>query len=215
VVNFFEKSTQLFQDMRVQAQRDGWRQTGRWLVGTIISLPYCRIEYTVFARSLMKPLPTAEPRMPVDLRPATQTDLARFDGLVPPSELSHFSRRLANGRFCFLALDGENLAAYCWASTQVEFDIDNLEMRLQPGDAYVDDAYTVPAYRRQRIQTAVHLFRLGYMRDLGCQRAILIVDDKNTASQRLVRKLGYREWDHLTFRRVLWKRTYDYRQDGV
>jgi RimJ/RimL family protein N-acetyltransferase len=87
-------------------------------------------------------------------------------------------------------------------------------MRLQPGDTYVDDAYTVPAYRRKRIQTAVHIFRLDYMRDLGCRRAILIVDDKNIASQRLVRKLGYQESDHLTFRRILWKRAYDYRQDG-
>jgi ribosomal protein S18 acetylase RimI-like enzyme len=151
--------------------------------------------------------------MPVSLCPATETDLKRFDGLVPPSGLSHFARRLAHGRYCFMALDGENLAAYCWASTQVEFDIDNLVMQLQPGDAYVDDAFTFPAYRRQRIQTAVHLFRLGYMRDLGCQRAVLIVDDKNTASQRLVRKLGYRESDHLSFRRVFWKRTYHYRQD--
>jgi ribosomal protein S18 acetylase RimI-like enzyme len=214
-VNILEKLTLLFHDLRLQAQRDGWRQTGRWLIGTLISVPFCRIEYTVFARSLMEPLPTAEPRMSVSMRPATQTDLARFDGLVPPSELRHFARRLAHGRYCFLALDGENLAAYCWASTQIEFDIDNLEMRLRPGDAYVDDAYTVPAYRRQRIQTAVHLFRLGYMRDLGCQRAILIVDEKNTASQRLVRKLGYQEADHLSFQRVLWKRTYRYRQDGA
>jgi ribosomal protein S18 acetylase RimI-like enzyme len=212
-VNVWEKFKRLFHDLQLQAHRDGWRQTGCWLFGTLVSLPYCRVEYTVFARSLVEPLPTVEPRMPVSLCLATEADLARFRGLVPPSELRHFARRLAHGRYCFLALDGENLAAYCWASTQVEFDIDNLEMQLRPGDAYVDDAYTVPAYRRQRIQTVVHLFRLGYMRDLGCRRAILIVDDKNIASQGLVRKLGYQDVDHLSYRRVLWKRTYSYQHN--
>jgi RimJ/RimL family protein N-acetyltransferase len=212
VVNTWEKLERLFHDVRAQARKDGLRQTGHWLVGTLLSLPYHHIEYTVFTRSLEEPLPVVELRLPVTMRPAAEADLARFDGLVPPSELRHFARRLARGRYCFLALDGEHLAAYCWASTQVEFDIDNLEIGLQPGDAYVDDAYTVPAYRRQGIQTAVHLYRLGYMRDLGCRRAILIVDVNNVASQRLIRKLGYQEADHLTFRRVLWKRTYHYQQ---
>jgi len=211
-VNTWEKFTRLFDDLQARAQRDGWRHTGRWMVETLVSLPHRRIEYTVFARSLLEPLPGPEPRMAVCLRPATEADLARFTGLVPPSEQRHFGRRLANGRRCFLALDGENLAAYCWASTEIRFEIDNLELPLQPGDVYVDDAYTVPAYRRKGIQTAVHLYRLGYMRDLGCRRAILIVDVKNTASQRLIRKLGYREADHLSFRRVFWKRTYHYHQ---
>jgi len=212
VVNTWEKFARLLQDLRAQAQRDGWRQTGRWLAESLVSLPYCRIEYTVFARSLLESLPAAQPRLPVVLRRATAADLARFEGFVLPSELRHFAHRLARGRYCFLAVDADNLAAYCWATTNVEFAIDNLKMQLQPEDAYVDDAFTVPAFRRKGIQTAVHLYRLEYMRNLGCQRAILIVDAKNTASQRLVRKLGYQEVDHLSFRRILWKRNYNYRQ---
>jgi len=213
VVNTWEKFARLLHDLRAQVQRDGWRQTSRWLVGALVSLPYCHIEYKVFARSLVEPLPTARPRLPVALRPATAADLARFEGLVPPSELRHFAHRLAHGRYCFVALDVDRLAAYCWATTRVEFGIDNLEMQLQAEDAYVDDAFTVPAFRRKGIQTAVHLYRLEYLRNLGCRRAILIVDAKNTASQRLVRKLGYQEVDHLSFQRILWMRTYHYRQE--
>ena len=207
-----EKFSRLFQDLRAQTQRDGWRRTSRWLAESLVSLPYCRIEYTVFARSLLEPFPVAKPRLPVTLRPAAAADLARFEGLVPPSELRHFAHRLARGRYCFLALDVDNLAAYCWATTKVDFGIDNLRMQLQPEDTYVDDAFTAPAFRRKGIQTAVHLYRLEYMRNLGCQRAILIVDAKNTASQHLVRKLGYQEVDHLSFRRILGKRSYYYRQ---
>jgi ribosomal protein S18 acetylase RimI-like enzyme len=139
-------------------------------------------------------------------------DLARFEGLVRPSERHYFRQRLTHGRRCFLALDNNNLAAYCWATTQVEFEIDNLEISLQPGDAYLDDAYTVPAYRRLGIQSALHVYRLRYLLNIGCRRAVLIVRTTNTASQNLVGKLGYHQVDRLSFRRLLWKRSYHYRQ---
>jgi RimJ/RimL family protein N-acetyltransferase len=86
--------------------------------------------------------------------------------------------------------------------------VDNLEIRLQPGDVYFDDAFIVPTYRRQGIQTAVHPYRLAYMKSLGCQRAILVVADDNFASRQLVRKLGYEEADRLSFWRILWRRIY-------
>jgi ribosomal protein S18 acetylase RimI-like enzyme len=211
MTNTARKLAGFIHNLREQVQRNGWRQGSYWLAKTLGSLPHSRIEYTVFARSLLTPLPIIEVQQPLTLRLATEADLGRFRGLISPSELRHFSRRLAHGRYCVLALAGERLAAYCWATTQVEFDVDNLRMRLQSGDVYLDDAFTMPAYRNQGIQTAVHLYRLAYMKNLGYQRAILIVADDNVASRRLISKLGYEEVDQLTFRRVLWQRTYDYR----
>ena len=214
VTNTWRKLKQLIHDGRERVQREGWRQAGQWLAQAVMSLPYSHVEYIVFTRSLLEPLPVAEPHLSVTLRLATETDLVHFRGLVSPSRLHHFKRRLAHGRYCFIALDGEHLAAYCWATTQVDFDVDNLKMSLQPGDAYLNHDYTIPTYRRQGIQTAVHLYRLEYVRHLGCQRAVLIVEDENRASQRLVRKLGYQEADCLSFRRVFWKRIYHYRSGG-
>jgi RimJ/RimL family protein N-acetyltransferase len=159
-------------DLRKSIQRDGWRKTGRWLAKILIELPYRHLDYIVFARSLLEPLTVARPRLPVTLCLATEADLFRFEEVVPKSEFEHFRHRLTHGRYCFLALDGEN--------------------------------------RRQGIQTAVHLYRLEYMKKLGCRRAILIVSVTNSASQRLVSKLGYQEADRLSFRRILWKRTYRY-----
>lgn len=211
-MNIWDELIGLILDWREQFRRGDWRQAVRWIVETFVSLPYCRIEYTVFTRALLEPLPVIKPRLSVTLRLAGEGDLVLFRGLVPPSELRYFARRMAHGRHCFLALDGENLAAYCWATTQVEFAWDNLEIPLRSDDVYVDDAYTVPAYRRRGIQTALHLYRLEYMRDLGCRRAILIVENDNTASRELVRRLGYQVMDHLSFRRILWKRTYRYRE---
>ena len=211
VLNVRRKLGDLFYDLKERVRREGWLEAGYGLVKVLVSLPYRRMEYIVFTRPLSGPLPDATPKLSVTLRRATEADLVRFEGLVPAWELRHFRRRLAHGRYCFLALDGDNLAAYCWATTQVEFDVDNLDMTLREGDVYLDDAYTVPAYRRQGIQTAVHMYRLEYMQDRGYQRAVLIVEDPNLASQGLVRKLGYQVAGHLSFRRVLWMRDYRYR----
>jgi len=211
-MNTWEKLTGLISDLRERAQQLNWRQTGRWLIEALISLPYGHIEYTVFVRSLLESLPVIEPRLPVTLRLATEADLVRFRGLVLPSEIRRLARRLAHGRYCFLALDGESLAAYCWATTQVELNVDGLEIRLQPGDVYGDDAHTVPTYRRQGIQTALLLYRLKYMKNLGCRRVVAIVERSNVSSQQMVRKLGYQEVDSLSFRRILWRRTCYYHQ---
>jgi ribosomal protein S18 acetylase RimI-like enzyme len=209
-MNTWDKFISIISDLRERTYRAGWRQAGRWFVETIISLPHRHIEYAVFTRSLLEPLPVIESCLPVTLRLATKVDLQCFRGLVPPSEIRHFAHRLAHGRYCFVALDDENLAACCWATTQVELDVDNLKIRLQPGDVYGDDAYTVPAYRRQGIQTALLVYRLEYMRNLGCQRVVAIVEENNTASQQMVRRLGYQEADRLSFRCISFKRDYRY-----
>lgn len=205
------KTLGLVRDLSDRIQNHGWRQSGRWLVDVVLSLPYRSIEYIVFARPLRERLPTLEPGLPVTLRKATETDLPRFQGLVPPSTLCHFANRLAKGRHCFVALDGARVAAYCWATGHVEFDVDNVDIALQPGDAYLDDSYTVPAYRGQRIQAALRLYTFRYMKELGHERVVAIVAENNTASKAFACKLGYQEIGHLSFRRILWRRTFSLR----
>jgi len=124
---------------------------------------------------------------------------------VPPSELNYFHRRLAHGRQFFLALDGEKLAAYSWITTQVEFAVDKIDIPLQPGDAYMIGSYTIPNYRRQTIQTALHLHIFAYIKSLGYRRVIATVAEDNVASQRMVRKLGYQDVARYSARRILWK----------
>lgn len=201
----------LVRDLSDHTKNHRWRESARCLVDVVLSLPYRSIEYVVFTRPLGEGLSSLEPDLPVTLRTATEADLPRFQGLVPPSELYHFANRLAKGRHCFLALDGERLVAYCWATGHVEFDVDNVDIALQPGDAYFDDSYTVPAYRNQRIQAALRLYSHRYMKELGYQRVIAIVPEDNTAAKALACKLGDQQIGHLSFRRILWRRTFSMR----
>ena len=205
----------LWVDWRYRVRYDGWRQASRWLAGRIVSLPYRKREFLVLTRSLQTLPAVPPPARPVTLRRAEPADLALFQGVIPPSELGHARQRLAHGHHCFLALDGDRLAAYCWATTRIDPSMGYLQLPLQPGDAYLDDAYTIPAYRRQGIQMAVHRYRLAYMQQQGCRRAILLIEPDNTASLQLAQRLGYRQVSRLTFRRILWKRTFYYHDGGV
>jgi ribosomal protein S18 acetylase RimI-like enzyme len=213
IANSLTKLKRMSADFRQKMKSNGLISSIRWLVQAIRRLPYRHIEYLVLARSLQDPLPESDFNSSINMRQAAESDLGLFSGLIPNSTLEHFRHRLNNGRHCFIALDGVKLAAYCWASTQIEYKFDNIEITLKPGDAYLDDAFTLPAYRRKGIQKALHLYRLVHMRKLGCRRAVLVVRDNNLASRKLLENLGYKPADWLSFRRILWWRTYRYR-DG-
>ena len=203
----------MVQDLAYCLRRRDLATTGRWLGETLRTLFYQRIEYTVFARSLEQPLPSFEACLPIVCRLATADDLSYLRDSVLPSEFERLSRRLAHGRICLLALYQDALAAYMWASEEVDLEIDNLELRLEPGDVYLDDAYTLPAYRRQGIQMGLHIRQLRSWQERRCKRTVAIVAIDNLPSQGLFNKLGYQEVDRLSFRRVLFRREYRY-HDG-
>ena len=88
--------------------------------------------------------------------------------------------------------------------------MDNLQLRLEPKEAYIDDVYTFPSYRRRGIQAALQTQQLQNLREHGFERAVAIVALDNIPSQWLFRKMGYTEAERLSFRRILLKRYYFY-----
>ncbi len=186
---------------------------GRLTIGKLSTFLYCRIEYLVLTRSLEEPLPLVEARLPITYRVAEPDDLSRLEGAVLPSELAYFRERLAHGRICFLGFYQDDVAAYGWLTDEVVFEIDNLQLRLGLGDAYVDDIYTLPAYRRQGIASTGALRRLQFLKERGFKRSVSIVRLDNAPALKMNKKLGYKEADRLTFRRILLKRDYHYHED--
>jgi ribosomal protein S18 acetylase RimI-like enzyme len=62
--------------------------------------------------------------------------------------------------------------------------------RLQPGEAYIYGAYTVPEFRGLRIHPASAIERLRQMRQRGIRRVYWFVDPSNHAAQQLPIRLG-------------------------
>ena len=214
VNNTWRKLKGFWSDLYNQVEKNGWEDAGHWMTKNLQLLAYSRMDFIVCVRSLLEPPSFFAPRSNVILRPATYIDLPLFEHLVPPSTLQYFDYRLANGRYCLLALDGERLAGYNWTTVRVEFEVDNLKMSLHQGDVYGDHSFTFPEYRRRGIQSALHLYRLSYMKEQGYKRIVVLVDKKNTAGLYMIKKFGYEEADLLSFRRVFLKRIYHYHKNN-
>lgn len=207
----WRKTKGLVCDFWYQVKQGDSRAFLKWMGKTTLSLAGNTIEYRVLTISLDKGIPAPKPHFPVEMRLATAADLGLLKGCVPPSQLQELRHIHAHGRFIFFAFDGEHPAGYCWVAPRVEFAIDNIEMRLLPGDIYAGMAYTLPGCRRQGIQTALQLFRMRYLKELGYKRIVCIVEEDNEASLALHEKIGFTEADKLIFRRIVWKRVFRYR----
>jgi GNAT superfamily N-acetyltransferase len=208
--NTTQKAQRLGADFRYYCRRDGFWQASMWLIGVFLIAPYNRIHWLVMARPLDLPIAPFEPRIPVEWRFAPPADLSLIAYLVPPSEFAYLQRRLSHGRICIMAIH-ENKAVGCgWMTDKVTFDIDNLEIPLRKGDAYMDDLYVAPEYRSYGVGRALNLKRLEYLRDHKFTRVLAIVRSDNEPALTLNRRNGWVEVDQMTFRRILFWRKFQY-----
>jgi ribosomal protein S18 acetylase RimI-like enzyme len=193
-------------------RRDGPRAAIGQLLRVVARMLYHPAdENVVLTRSLRDPLPRFEASIPLTIRPASSGDMGLFKAIAPPSDVALFERYLARGRTCYLALHRGEIAGYCWGGTEIDVHLDDLAMKLQPGDVYFFAGYTLPAYRRQGVLAAIYCALFHHFRDAGYGRAVTIVHVENAPSLGLVSKMGYQAVDRLTRQRVLWWRRYLYR----
>ena len=113
-------------------------------------------------------------------------------------------KRFENGRRCYTAWVEGQLAAYGWVSLDEEYIGElSLRLRLVPGEAYIWDCATLPAFRQQAlIQRFVGLYHWGTARR-GLCRAWIGADLDNVASQRGIANAGFHHVADLVISRVL------------
>jgi ribosomal protein S18 acetylase RimI-like enzyme len=207
----WQKVWRLGADFGFYYKHEGLLSAAGWLAEVSRTAPYNRINWLVMARPLDLPIAPFEPRIPVEWRLAPPADLSLIADLVPPSEFAYLQRRLLQGRICIMAIH-ENKAVGCgWMTDKVTFDIDNLEIPLRKGDAYMDDLYVDAAYRSHGIGGALNAKRLEYLRSQNFNRALGIVRSDNEPALTLNRRNGWVEVDRMTFRRILLWRKFQYR----
>jgi ribosomal protein S18 acetylase RimI-like enzyme len=103
-----------------------------------------------------EPLLPTQPRFPAtfgEVRQENVKALASAMGLPNPNSALH---RLNTQRRCFIARTADTIVAYGWLSQGVEcIGEHEREIHLQPTEAYVWDCATLPAYRGQRLYSAL------------------------------------------------------------
>ena len=166
---------------------------------------------TFWVLPLTGPAPAAAaPRVPATFEqvgPEAADSLAQAMGLEVPAPVLE---RFATGRRCYIARVAGALAAYGWVSL-VEENIGEigLNLHLQPGEAYIWDCATLPAYRGQRLYPALLSFITGKLRDEGLQSVRIGASHDNVPSHKGMQLAGFQPVADLLLRNHhLWLQGY-------
>jgi GNAT superfamily N-acetyltransferase len=135
------------------------------------------------------------------LGPASSEWLASIMGAPSVEEVR---RRFRSGGRCYTAWVDGHLASYGWVSFDEEYVGEfNLRVRLLPGEAYVWDCFTLPAYRRHGLYSALLAHVLCNLEAGPVCRAWIGADADNVASQRGIARAGFRAVADMVLARVL------------
>lgn len=137
------------------------------------------------------PLPVEEVRC----FKAGEADLARIEqamdlsGEYPPGEPR---RRWRRGRVPYVAAIGEEIVSYGWVTPEPEpMDDLGISFAAPPGDVWLFDFATVPAYRGRRFYPALLRYILGELKGQGIRRAWIGTEPGNIASERGISRAGF------------------------
>lgn len=158
---------------------------------------------TIWMLNLDKEPPAVIPRIHADFRRVT-LDLVPVLASIDSLPLAEITRRLESGRQCYAAWVDGQVAAYGWVSFEDE-DIGelNLRIKLLPGEAYIWDCATLPAFREKLLYSALLIYILRELRAQNLCRAWIGADYANVASQKGMARAGFHHVADLVIQRVL------------
>lgn len=143
----------------------------------------------LFARSLEGVLPGVQLGSDLIVREATEDDLHLFEPTNTPSEMMYLKTALEGEANCLIALKDNQLAAYVWFTPKVDPSVQLFYLPLAQDEMYVFDGATLPAFRRQGIQSVLHKRMFQLLRERGYRRVFGLVGVGNYPSLQLTSAL--------------------------
>ena len=160
----------------------------------------------IWALNLDEPAPVIAPRIPAAFRRIVADSVpALVEAMGGGGDASvEMLKRFETGRRCYTAWVADKLAAYGWVSFNEEYIGElNLRLRLLPGEAYIWDCVTLPAFRQNYLYSALLVYILAELRSEKLCRVWIGADLENVASQRGIARAGFRAVADLLIARVL------------
>ena len=159
---------------------------------------------TIWMTNLDKAMPAVSPRVHADFHRVTLDLAPALASSNVSLALSEITKRLESGRQCYAAWVDGQVAAYGWVSFEEE-DIGelNLRIKLLPGEAYIWDCATLPAFREKLLYSALLAYILSELRFQNLCRAWIGADLNNLPSQKGMARAGFRHVADLVIERVL------------
>ena len=160
---------------------------------------------TLWVRNLDWPVPAdVAPRVPATFRQLCPEDIGALASVMGLADPAMIQQRLAAGKRCYVAQVADALAAYGWVSWhEEEIGEIGLRLHLMPGEAYIWDCATAPAYRRRRLYTALLVHIVEQLRCEHLCRVWIGADADNTASQNGMALAGFQPVADLVVTRVI------------
>ena len=158
----------------------------------------------IWALNLDEPTTPITPRIPATFRLAGLESVSALAEAMGPNASAEILKRFETGRRCYAAWVADKLAAYGWVSFNEEHIGElNLHLTLLPGEAYIWDCATLPAYRQNYLYSALLVYILGELRSEKLCRVWIGADLDNVASQRGIARAGFKAVADLLIARVL------------
>lgn len=159
---------------------------------------------TIWVLHLDQEMPAVAPRIQAEFRRLTPDLVPVLASSTSSLTLTEINKRLESGRQCYVAVVDRQIAAYGWVSF-VEEDIGelNLRIKLLPGESYIWDCATLPAFREKLLYSALLIHILGELHAQNICRAWIGADLENTPSQKGIARAGFHHVADLVIERVL------------
>jgi GNAT superfamily N-acetyltransferase len=147
---------------------------------------------TIWTLNLDEPVSDVIPLIPVTFRRAGPDLLLALVSAMEGVSSEELLKRLENGRRCYTGWVGDQIVVYGWVSLEEE-DIGELNMcvRLLPGEVYIWDCATIPAFRRNHLYSALLGYIIQELRAEGLCRAWIGADFENKPSQQGMSRAGF------------------------
>ena len=159
---------------------------------------------TIWMLNLDESIRTIEPLITATFRRADPDLLPALVSTVGRAASESLSTRFKTGRRCYAAWAEDQLVSYGWASFDEEYIGElNLRIRLLPGEVYIWDCATIPAFRRNHLYSALLSYMIAELRAEGYCRAWIGADMDNKPSQQGIARAGFHHVADLVMARVL------------
>jgi Acetyltransferase (GNAT) family. len=159
---------------------------------------------TIWTLNLDEPVPAVTSLIPATFRRVGPDLLAALVSTMDGVTSEELLKRFENGRRCYIAWVEDQIAAYGWVSFEKE-DIGELDLcvRLLPGEVYIWDCATIPAFRRNHLYSALLGYIIEELHAEGLCRAWIGADLNNKPSQQGMVRAGFHHVADLVVARVL------------
>ena len=148
---------------------------------------------TIWMHNLDEPAPVITPLVDATFRRAGPESILALAEAMGSEAQGEILERFETGRRCYAAWVDGQLVTYGWVSFEEELIGElGLRVRLLPGEAYIWDCATVPAFRRFRLYSALLGYILEVLRSGGWCRVWIGADLENVASHRGIDRAGFR-----------------------